>query len=167
MDLLQRALDRVLLQDVELDRIEPRQRPKTPARHWSRAVLMERIAYLKEMARFGNGGELETVRELPGHAAQLLYRSRTADAELDLHYANLFVVLHGTATLVTGGVIKNLRDAGPGKMQGDAIENGTAQQLKQGDVAHVPASVPFQLQLTGEQTLSCFVVQIEAPEESK
>lgn len=167
MDLLQRALDRVLLQDVELDRIEPRQRPKTPARHWSRAVLMERIAYLKEMARFGNGSEQETVRELPGHAARLLYLSRTADAELDLRCSNLFVVLHGAATLVTGGTIKNMHDAGPGKMQGDTLADGTAQQLKPGDVAHVPASVPFQLQLTGEQTLSCFVVRIEAPEESK
>ncbi|WP_420238656.1 hypothetical protein ACOBR2_03355 [Telmatobacter bradus] len=163
MDLLQRALDRVLLQDAELEKIEPRAKPKTLARHWSRAVLMERIAYLKEMARFGNGTEQETVRESPGHAAHLLFRARSGDAELHPHHTHLFVVLTGAATLVSGGMVRNLREADEEKMLGDSIEGGEEQQLRPGDVAHIPAGTPFQMLLTGEQSLSCFAMRLEEP----
>ena len=35
------------------------------------------------------------------------------------------------------------------------------QELRAGDVAHVPAGVPHQMLVSGEQTISCLVVKIQ------
>lgn len=165
---LDREIRRALFRDEALDELAPR-RPKDthPARHWPRVVLMERIAYLKEMARFGDGSAEEAVREFPGHTARLFFRSRTAEAELHARHASLFVVLAGGATFVTGGRLTAVRAITPDESRGEAIEGGRAQQLHPGDIAHVPAGIPYQFQLSGEQTLSGFVLAIEEPAPEK
>jgi uncharacterized RmlC-like cupin family protein len=40
------------------------------------------------------------------------------------------------------------------------VEDGVRQELRAGDVAHVPAGVPHQMLLAGEKTISCLVVKI-------
>jgi len=162
---LDREIQRIFLREESLDDLAPRAKDTHPARHWSRAVIMERIAYLKEMARFGNGLAAETVREAPGHAAMLLLRTRTGEAELHDKHADYYIVQSGAATLITGGRIENARDTGPGETRGDAIDGGRRQQLGPGDVAYVPAGVPHQFELTGDATISYFMIKIELQEE--
>jgi uncharacterized RmlC-like cupin family protein len=41
------------------------------------------------------------------------------------------------------------------------VEGGARQELRAGDVAHVPAGVPHQMLVSGEQTISCLVVKIQ------
>ncbi len=50
--------------------------------HWSSAILLERAAYLRKMAKLGDGSASETLRDYPQHAAMLLFRSRDGQAEL-------------------------------------------------------------------------------------
>ncbi|MDR3793749.1 MAG: hypothetical protein P4L03_10250 [Terracidiphilus sp.] len=164
---LERALKQALLRDENLEDLAPRVKKTSPASHWARVVMMERLAYLKEMARFSSGSASENLREFPGHRAALLFRSRSGDAEIHARHADLFVVLAGAATLVTGGKLINARSTGPGETRGDAIEGGTEQQLRSGDVAHVPAGVPHRMLLTGEQTISCLLLKIDWNEEEK
>jgi quercetin dioxygenase-like cupin family protein len=65
---------------------------------------------------------------------------------------------------VTGGTVIRARTVGPGEISGDSIEGGTRQELKAGDVAHVPAGLPHQMLVAGEKTVTCFVVKVqEAP----
>ena len=133
--------------------------------HWSPAVLLERAAYLRKLARSGDGQASETLKEYPGHAAMLSFRSRDGEAELHEHFADIFIVLDGRATLVTGGTIATPRTIGPGETRGDRVEGGARQELRTGDVAHVPAGVPHQMLLAGEKTISCMVLKIrESPE---
>ena len=94
----------------------------------------------------------------------LLFRNRTGEAEQHDKHANLFVVLAGSATLVTGGILKDARDVGPGESRADTMEGGRSQQLRPGDVAYIPASVPYQIVLAGDETISCFAIKIELPE---
>lgn len=164
---LERALKQALLRDENLEDLAPRMKKTAPANHWARVVLMERIAYLKEMARFSSGEASENLREFPGHQAALFFRSRTGEAEIHARHADLFVVLAGAATLVTGGKLKNAHSTSPDETRGDAIEGGTEQQLRAGDVAHVPAGVPHQILLTGEQTIGCFLMKIDWNEEEE
>jgi len=161
---LEREIQRALLQDAALDNLEPRRKRTNPASHWPRAVMMERAAYLKEMARFSSGVASETVREFPGHRAMMLFRSRSGEAEIHSRHADVFVVLAGAATLVTGGKVENGREIEPGEIRGTAIEGGQTQQLRAGDVAHVPAGVPHQMLIHDEQSISCFVMKIELTE---
>jgi uncharacterized RmlC-like cupin family protein len=39
--------------------------------------------------------------------------------------------------------------------------------LRSGDVVHVPADVPHQILLTGEQTIGCFLMKIDWNEEEE
>ena len=48
-------LAKLILKDVSLDQIAPREQKHSPVDHWSPPILLERAAYLKKMARYGNG----------------------------------------------------------------------------------------------------------------
>ena len=128
--------------------------------HWSPAVLLERATTLRKLARQGDGAASETLREYPGHCAMLLFRSRDGAAEEHENFADVFYVLDGHATLVTSGAVAGAASIGPGEIRGSSVEGGRRQELRAGDVAHVPAGLPHQMLLRGEQTLTCLVMKV-------
>jgi mannose-6-phosphate isomerase-like protein (cupin superfamily) len=123
--------------------------------------LLERAATLRKLAKHGDGAASETLREYPGHCAMLLFRSRDGAAEVHENFADVFYVLEGRATLVTGGTVAGATSIGPGEMRGSSIEGGVRQELRAGDVAHVPAGVPHQMLVAGEKTITCLVVKVQ------
>src|ERR1035437_788861 len=127
--------------------------------HWTSAVLLERAAYLHKLARQGAGSAGETLKEYPRHCPMLSFRSRDGEAEVHENFADVFYVLDGRATLVTGGAVVGARLTKPGETRGDSIEGGiegvVRQELRAGDVAHVPAGLPHQMLVAGEQTVTC------------
>ena len=160
-------LARHILKDPALEEIAPKaphNSPSNPMDHWSPPILLERAAYLKKMARYGDGSASETLREYPQHSAILSFRSRDGEAEVHQNFADLFFVLAGTATLVTGGIVTNPRAVEPGETRGDSIEGGMRQELKTGDLAHVPAGLPHQMLVAVEKAVTCFVMKIKEAE---
>jgi mannose-6-phosphate isomerase-like protein (cupin superfamily) len=131
------------------------------ADHWTAAVLLERAAYLHKLARQGDGSASETLKEYPRHCAMLSFRSRDGEAEAHENFADVFYVLDGRATLVTGGSVAGARLIKPGETRGSSVEGGTRQELRAGDVAHVPAGLPHQMLVAGEQTVTCLVMKVE------
>lgn len=129
--------------------------------HWSPAILLERAAYLRKMAQYGNGSASETMKEYPRHCAMLLVRNRDGEAEVHESFADLFYVLEGRATLETGGTVLGARKVAPGEMRGDEIEGGLRQELRAGDVAHVPAGEPHRMLVAGDRTIACLVLKIQ------
>jgi len=164
MDLFSIQILRELLA-VEKEDLPPAATPKSgppnPADHWSAALLLERAAYLGKMARYGDGSASETLKEYPQHCAMLSFRSRDGEAEAHENFADIFFVIEGRATLVTGGAMVNAKRVGPGEMRGSAVEGGARQQLRAGDVAHVPAGVPHQMLVASEKPVACLVVKIQ------
>jgi mannose-6-phosphate isomerase-like protein (cupin superfamily) len=151
-----------ILKDVSLDEVAPKpRRPKNPVDHWSPAVLLERVAYLRKLAKHGDGSASETLKEYPRHFVMLSYRGRSGEAQVHERFADLFCVLAGSATLVTGGVLESARTEGPAETRGRSIEGGAKQKLRAGDLAHVPAGVPHQFLLTGEETIACLVMKVQ------
>jgi uncharacterized RmlC-like cupin family protein len=61
---------------------------------------------------------------------------------------------------VTGGTVIGAHTVGPREIRGERIEGGTRQELRAGDVAHVPAGVPHQMLVGGDQTFTSFVVKV-------
>jgi mannose-6-phosphate isomerase-like protein (cupin superfamily) len=133
----------------------------TQSDHWSAAVLLERAAYLRKLAKNGNGCESETLQEYPRHCAMLLFRSRDGGAEVHENFADLFYVLDGRATLVTGGTVSGAKSIGPGEIRGSSVEGGSRQDLRAGDVAHVPAGMPHQMLVVGDKSITCLVMKIQ------
>jgi mannose-6-phosphate isomerase-like protein (cupin superfamily) len=151
-----------ILKDVNLDEVGQKPRgPKNPVDHWSPAVLLERAAYLRKLARHGDGSASETLKEYPQHCAILSFRSRDGEAEVHERFADLFCVLSGKATLVTGGVVNGARTVAPGETRGVSIEGGARQTLRAGDFAHVPAGTPHQMLVKAEDTITCLVMKVQ------
>ena len=103
-------------------------------------------------------GELPNLRvvDAGGHnvGVGVLYRAEGDKQTAALHYkvSEVYHVLRGSATFVTGGTLVNakVREAksmevsqedGPGA-SGTAIQGGVAHQLKAGDVIVIPAGTP-------------------------
>jgi len=154
--------EKMTLADVSLDDVTHNPRAaQNSVDHWPLAVLLERSGYLRKLAKHGAGSASETLKEYPQHAAMLSYRSRTGEAEVHERFADLFCVLAGNATLVTGGVVEGARSVGPGEIRGQSIADGRRQNLRAGDVAHVPARTPHQIILSGDETITCLVLKVQ------
>ena len=138
-----------------------KQRPAVHSDHWSAAVLLERAAYLRKLAKNGNGTESETLQEYPRHCAMLLFRGRDGGAEVHENFADLFFVLDGSATLVTGGTVAGANSIGPGEIRGSSVEGGRRQELRAGDVAHVPAGLSHQMLVANGETVTCLVMKVQ------
>ena len=64
------------------------------------------------------------------------------DVEVHTSEADLFYVIDGDATLVTGGTVVGGKTTAPGQIRGSKIVGGKINHLTKGDVMWVPAGVP-------------------------
>jgi len=129
--------------------------------HATRPVLMERIAHLRKMAKFGEGSASEILHEYPQHNVQLSVRLRSGIAELHENFADLFFILDGPATLLSSGTVVKPKVVGPGETRGDCLTDAKEQELRPGDIAHIPAGTPHQIVLSGDATFAALVVKIQ------
>ena len=64
------------------------------------------------------------------------------DVEVHTNEADLFYVIEGDATLITGGTVVGGRTTGPGQIRGSKVEGGLTNHLAKGDVMWVPGGAP-------------------------
>ena len=128
--------------------------------HWTPSALLERAVRLRKLAAEGDGSAGEVLKEYPRHFTVISFRNRDGEAELHENFADIFYILDGQVTLLTGGAIAGTRTVGPGEIRGDAVAGGGRQLLRGGDVAHVPAGTPHQMLVAANETVTFFVVKV-------
>lgn len=69
-------------------------------------------------------------------------RDKAGIAEVHEKDADLIYVQEGSATLVTGGTVADLKLIGPNELRGQEIAGGDIRMIAKGDVIIVPAGVP-------------------------
>ena len=107
------------------------------------------------------GAATETLDKYPGHFTMLTVRTESGGAELHEHYADIFFVIDGEATLTTGGTVLNPKEIEPGETRGTAVEGGVQQKLAKGDVVHISPNTPHQVSITKGQSFTYFVVKVK------
>jgi mannose-6-phosphate isomerase-like protein (cupin superfamily) len=90
----------------------------------------------------------------------LAHREGTGSAEVHEHEADMFLVVAGDATLVTGGKIVKPHAEKLGEIRGESIEGGQRQKLSPGDVVHIAPNVPHQLLIESGQPFTYFVMKV-------
>ena len=128
--------------------------------HWSPSELLDRAKHLKELAG-EKGSASETLEKYPHHYTMLAFRNRSGGGEAHQNYADVFYILDGHASLVTGGEVMEPKSTGPGETLGTSVKGGSRQELKAGDVVHIPASMPHQMVLGEGDTVTYFVIKVE------
>jgi mannose-6-phosphate isomerase-like protein (cupin superfamily) len=129
--------------------------------HWSRDKLLERAQHLRQLAARDGGSASETLDKYPHHYTMLAFRSQDGGSELHQNFADMFTILDGHVTLVTGGEIVDPKTTAPGEIRGASVKGGVRQELKPGDVVHIPAGTPHQMLVADGETVTYFVVKIE------
>jgi len=80
-----------------------------------------------------------------GHAFyQVLTARRDGPGEVEVHAldTDVFYVVKGTATFVTGGKVVDGKKTAPNEVRGKSIQGGTPHHLSQGDILIIPHGIP-------------------------
>ena len=129
--------------------------------HWSTAELLERAKHLQELAAKSEGSASETLEKYPHHYTMLAFRQHSGGGELHQNFADIFFILEGRASVLTGGTLVDQKSSGPGELRGKSVEGGARQEVKAGDVVHIPAGMPHQMLLLEGETVTYYVVKVE------
>jgi len=129
--------------------------------HWTPAQLQERAQHLRQLAAQGDGSASETLEKYPHHFTMLAFRNRSGGGELHQHFADLFFIVDGHATVASGGELVEARATAPGEIRGASVKGGCRQEVKAGDVVHIPAGMPHQMLVPDGETVTYFVMKIE------
>lgn len=132
----------------------------TPVDHLSQAQLLDKVPVLKSQAAKGNGSASVKLADYPNHATMLTYRTTSGGGEIHEHFADIFYVVAGSATLVTGGTLADQSTAGAGEFRGSAVTGKTETVLQAGDIVHIPAGTAHQLLVSAGQEFVYFVVKV-------
>jgi mannose-6-phosphate isomerase-like protein (cupin superfamily) len=107
----------------------------------------------------GSGGSV--FGDYDTHAINLSLRNASGGAEIHKHKDDIFFVIRGSATLITGGTVVDAREGAGGEIKGTSIKDGVSQKISAGDVVHVPAGTPHMLILAKGEEFGAVVVKIK------
>jgi mannose-6-phosphate isomerase-like protein (cupin superfamily) len=107
-------------------------------------------------ALFAKGGTVTSGANYKVMAAQ---RTGGGEVELHEHDTDVFRIMSGSATFVTGGRIAGAHVTEPGETRGTGIEGGDTRQLSTGDVIVIEKGTPHWFKAV-DGRIEYFVVKV-------
>jgi len=108
----------------------------------SAAEVAELIAKAKSERKEGQPIVTAPMLELGSYDGHLEYRASVGNAAVHEKEAEIFYVIDGSGTLVTGGKLVNENRMNPANLSGSAIEGGASRPVSKGDFILVPENTP-------------------------
>ena len=110
----------------------------------SAADLTAMIANAKNTRKPDQANMVQPILQLAPYNANLEYRVAGINANASVHEreAEMFFVVEGSGTLITGGKLKEERRTNPENLSGTGIDGGTRRRLAKGDYIMVPENTP-------------------------
>jgi len=121
------------------------QTPAAPPRLFvSAADLAAMIAKAKAERKPDQPNYIQPIVQAAPFNANLEYRAAGVDATASVHEtdAEMFYVVEGSGTIVTGGKLRDERRTNPQNLQGSGIDGGNRRRVGKGDFVMVPAGAP-------------------------
>jgi mannose-6-phosphate isomerase-like protein (cupin superfamily) len=87
---------------------------------------------------------VQPIVQLAPYNVNLEYRAAGLNAPASVHEkdAELFLVIEGAGTVVTGGTLKDERRTNPQNLTGSGIDGGNSRRIAKGDWVMVPEKTP-------------------------
>jgi mannose-6-phosphate isomerase-like protein (cupin superfamily) len=108
----------------------------------SSAEVAALIAKAKSERKEGQSTVAEPMLELGSYDGHLEYRPSVGNAAVHEKEAEMFYVIDGSATLMTGGKLVKETRTNSTNLSGSAIEGGTSRAIAKGDFILVPENTP-------------------------
>ena len=119
-------------------------------------ALAEKMAAKKE--KVGT----ESLAVLGNYQMSISHRNASGEAELHLAKSDIFYIVSGGCTLVTGGTIPGRHTTQPNEVRGPSISGGQKRKLGAGDFLTIPAGVPHQMLLDAGGEITYAVVKVNS-----
>ena len=114
------------------------------------------VGHDKVTAALAKGGSLVSQPDL---SVSCTHRVKPGNVEVHDKETDVFYVVEGDATFVTGGTIVGDKVTRPGQHAGSDIQGGQTQHLGKGDVMVIPAGTPHWFKEV-PQSISYYVVKV-------
>ena len=108
-------------------------------------------------ASFAKGG---TITEQSNYKVMTAHRTEGGNVEVHNNFTDVFYIVQGTTTIVTGGKVIGIDLKNPDEPRGKSIEGGETRKMSAGDAIVIPAGVPHWMK-EAEGPLLYFVVKVE------
>ena len=132
-----------------------------PALFGSAASLRAKAGELLAQAKAAPSGSAgTTLEQFRNYYTMLTVRVKGGGAEYHEHWSDIFVVIKGEGTLVTGGSIPDMKQKKEGEFVGDKIVGGTTQVLKAGDTFYIPPRTPHQSFVNAAHPFIYYVIKV-------
>jgi mannose-6-phosphate isomerase-like protein (cupin superfamily) len=118
------------------------QPPATEPKTYSSAADVMALLAKAKAERKDQPTVSERILQLAPYNANLEYRASVGPAAVHETEAELFYVIEGSATMITGGKLVNEKRTNPANLTGTGIEGGTSRAVAKGDFIIVPEKTP-------------------------
>ena len=129
--------------------------------HLTQNDILEKAQALEAKAKGPEGSAAVKLSDYPNHYTMISLRHKNGGAEVHENFSDLFFVVKGKATLLSGGQVQDPKTVSAGEIRGTAVQNGSSTALKEGDFIHIPAGVSHQLLVADGDTFLYFVVKVK------
>jgi len=129
--------------------------------HLTQSEILEKAQALDSKAKGAEGAAAIKLNDYQNHYTMISLRHKNGGAEVHENFADLFFVVQGKATLLSGGEVQDAKIASSGEIRGTAVKGGSSTPLKEGDFIHIPAGVSHQLLVADGDTFLYFVVKVK------
>ena len=131
-----------------------------PVRAQQPADQVTYVDAAKVAEAFAKGGALDTGSD---HVASVLRRVKPGQVEIHTKETDIFYIVDGTATFVTGGTMIGGKETRPNQMLGTDIQDGQTHQLKKGDFISIPAGIPHWFKDVPASGVTYYMVKVVKP----
>ena len=115
---------------------------QTPKTFVSAADVTALMAKAKATRKPDQANLVQPLLQLAPYSANLEYRAAVANAAVHEKEAEMFYVVDGAGTLVTGGKLTAENRTNAENLSGSGIEGGKSQRVAKGDFIMVPENMP-------------------------
>lgn len=99
----------------------------------------------------------------PDFTASLARRNKPGQVEIHAKETDIFYIVDGSATFVTGGTMVGGKETRPNQMLGTDIQGGETHQLKKGDFISIPAGIPHWFKDVPASGIIYYMVKVVKP----
>jgi mannose-6-phosphate isomerase-like protein (cupin superfamily) len=116
--------------------------PPATKTYTSASDVAAMMAKAKNERKQDQANFIQGILQLAPYSANLEYRGAVGPAAVHEKEAELFYVIDGSGTLVTGGKLAGETRTNPENLSGTGIEGGNTQNVAKGDFFIVPENTP-------------------------
>jgi mannose-6-phosphate isomerase-like protein (cupin superfamily) len=109
------------------------------------------------------GVSIINLAETPEYLALAARRTKPGLAEVHKNMIDVWYVIEGGGTLVTGGSLVGTTETAPGELRGPSVSAGEDRKIAKGDIVTIPAGVPHWVSKVDGAQIVYLVVKVPSP----